>query len=455
MIINEMTNATLIRMAGDENEERGVIVFDTAGQGSTFAPLATALSLGKSLEQNFKDFVQMARLGRVCIPNFGFIDDILLNSDSEPGMREAAIRVTRTLNALSLKSNPAKTALMVIGNNEAARRMRKKFTDKPLVVQNHEVKLSQEEPYLGFKISQKGLRDSVDKSLQMRIGKAWARVFEIRHLANNPKMAKIGWLKVCIALISSQVVSALCYGVEAWIFPLVRQTDYMELSYKKIVYKILEIQETSNYSGILFETGLPRISDIVKKLRITYMNDVLWGKVRDDKLREMLHEDHLLFGDKSVKSEISSLCLNFKIPDVTTQARGPKTIKWTIRQAMAIDVWEKVMRSRLLQPSNTLRSSMKWYHDWPRQYARAHLFFKMGTLRFRAAWRGYYEKRGDSVSCPSHLCGIEVDSLEHAKSCRFLETKFDARRMSHPKEFAKYLVKLSHERFKRWRLPLW
>ena len=44
------------------------------------------------------------------------------------------------------------------------------------------------------------------------------------------------------------------------------------------------------------------------------------------------------------------------------------------------------------------------------------------------------------MSCPSHLCGLEVDSLDHAKSCHFLETRFDARRMSHPMEFAKYLV---------------
>ena len=81
------------------------------------------------------------------------------------------------------------------------------------------------------------------------------------------------------------------------------------------------------------------------------------------------------------------------------------------------------------------------------QYARAQLFYKMGTLRFRATWRSYYEKKGDSVSCPSHLCGSEVDSLDHAKVCKFLETKFDERKMSHPKEFPKYLVRLNQERF--------
>ena len=65
----------------------------------------------------------------------------------------------------------------------------------------------------------------------------------------------------------------------------------------------------------------------------------------------------------------------------------------------------------------------------------------------RATWRSYYEKKGDSVSCPSHLCGSEVDSLDHAKVCKFLETKFDERKMSHPKEFSKYLVRLNQERF--------
>ena len=61
------------------------------------------------------------------------------------------------------------------------------------------------------------------------------------------------------------------------------------------------------------------------------------------------HEDYVLFGDKSVISEIKSFCINFKIPDVTAHARGPKSLKWAIKQAMALDVWG----SRILQPSDS------------------------------------------------------------------------------------------------------
>ena len=454
MIINEATKATLIRIAGDD-QERGIIVLETAGQGTVFAPLATSLSLGKSLHQHFEDFVEMARLGRIRVPSFGFIDDILINSNGEEGMREAAVRVSRTLDVLSLKSNANKTALIIIGNNEAARKMRENFVKKPLIVQDHEVKVSEEEPYLGFKISQKGLVESVDRSIQTRVGRAWARVLEIKRLANHIKLRKVGWFKVCIALINSQIISALCYGVEAWVSPLVRQTEYLELSYKKIMYKILQVQKTLNYNGVLFETGLPCIRDVINKLRVTYINDVLGGRVQDNLLREMLKEDHVVFKEKSVLSEISNVCTNLNIPDVTSEVRGKKTMKAVLKQTASLRVWGAVMRSRVMQPSTSMKSQAKWYHSWTRTEARAQLFLRLGSLRFKSNWAGHYKKRGESVSCPSDLCGTEVDSLAHAKVCPFMETKWNARKMQNPREVSKYLMRLNIERIRRWRMPLW
>ena len=84
------------------------------------------------------------------------------------------------------------------------------------------------------------------------------------------------------------------------------------------------------------------------------------------------------------------------------------------------------------------------------------MFLRLGSLRFRGTWAGYYKKKkGESVSCPSDLCGTEVDSLAHAKVCPFMETKWDERKMKNPKEVSKYLEKLNSERFRRWRMPLW
>ena len=194
---------------------------------------------------------------------------------------------------------------------------------------------------------------------------------------------------------------------------------------------------------------------MVNKLRVTYINDVLSGRVQDNLLRDMLKEDHVIFKEKSVLSEISKICIDLNIPDVTLEERGKKTMRAVLKQTASLRVWGAVMRSRMMQPSTSLKSQATWYHSWTRSAARAQLFLRLGSLRFRATWAGYYKKRGESVSCHSNLCGTEVDSLAHAKVCPFMETKWDERKMKNPKEMSKYLEKLNSERFRRWRMPLW
>ena len=60
------------------------------------------------------------------------------------------------------------------------------------------------------------------------------------------------------------------------------------------------------------------------------------------------------------------VCLQLRTTSGSAEARGPKTLKWTIKQAMALEVCGNVMRSRILEPSDTLRSSTNWFHMWPR-----------------------------------------------------------------------------------------
>ena len=440
-IINNFTKATLIRMSGDKTK-KGMIVLETAGQGSVFAPLACALSMGKSLEQQFEDFCELAKMGAIYIPPFGFIDDVLVNADSEEGMRIAALRVSKALDNLSLKSNENKTALIIVGNNKATREMREAFRRNPLKVQDHEVRLSEMEPYLGFKISQKGWRDSLDRTLDHRTAKAWSRVLEIRDLAKHPKMRKVGWMKTAVTLVQSLIIPSLLYSTEAWVDPLVRQMSRVESTFKKILYSVLEIHESTSYSGVLYECGLPLMTEVAARLRIIYANELIWGKIQDGLARKMIIEDDKMLGKKSWLQEISNLCTDRRIPDVSYSEQGPKTIKRLLKTENDSRIWFRNLCSRKVIKTIELKNPARWNQLWDKLASRVYLFYKVGSLRFRATWKGYYERKGEDILCLSELCGTEEDTLEHAKKCRFLDTKWNEFKNSNPRELTKFLTLL-------------
>ena len=193
------------------------------------------------------------------------------------------MRVSKALDNLSLKSNENKTALIIIGNNKATRDMREAFKKNPLKVQDHKVRLSEMEPYLGFKISQKGWRDSLDRTLDHQTAKAWSRVLEIRDLSKHPKMRRVGWMKTAVTLVQSLISPSLLYSAEAWVDPLVRQVSRVESTFKKILYSVLEIHESTSYSGVLYECGLPLMTEVAARLRIIYANELIWRKIQDGK----------------------------------------------------------------------------------------------------------------------------------------------------------------------------
>ena len=162
-----------------------------------------------------------------------------------------------------------------------------------------------------------------------------------------------------------------------------------------------------------------------------------------------------MIGKKSWLQEISNLFTDRRVPDVSYAEQGPKTIKRILKTENDSRIWYRNLCSRKVIKTIELKNPAKWNQLWDKLASRVNLFYKVGSLRFRATWKDYYEKKGEDALCPSELCGTEEDTLEHAKKCKFLNTKWDESRHSNPKELTKFLRALHNEREKRWKRPLW
>ena len=169
----------------------------------------------------------------------------------------------------------------------------------------------------------------------------------------------------------------------------------------------------------------------------------------------MIIEDAKLLGDKSWLSEISKLCEERKVPDVSYEKQGKNTMKRVLKGRNDRKIWRRNLDSSKVAKTIERRNPAQWHQLWDKSSSRAYLFYKVGSLRFRATWKGYYEKRGEDVLCPSELCGTDEDTLEHAKKCKFLDTKWNDAKSSHPRELSKFLRALNIERTRKWRRPLW
>ena len=127
-----------------------------------------------------------------------------------------------------------------------------------------------------------------------------------------------------------------------------------------------------------------------------------------------------------------------------------------LRDAAAKKTWSSTLDNRRMQLSDRIRNPSVWSQLWDKTSSRVFLFIRIGTLRFRETWRGYYEAKGEDVNCPSNLCGMALDTFEHMKVYGFYNTQWKEEYKLNPKSLVNYVraASASIESDKSWRLPL-
>ena len=77
----------------------------------------------------------------------------------------------------------------------------------------------------------------------------------------------------------------------------------------------------------------------------------------------------------------------------------------------------------------------------------------MRFLSQASGWRAYYRARGILTKCVSRMCDAE-DTADHAKICKFMETKWNDKLDEDLLLKAKYYVNLHKERLRKYAYPI-
>ena len=117
-----------------------------------------------------------------------------------------------------------------------------------------------------------------------------------------------------------------------------------------------------------------------------------------------------------------------------------------------MELWKECLASSVTQSRITFRPSNKQHLSWPKSRSRVWLAWRVGSLRFKTAWRLYNTRRGLGTKCIMPMCGHE-DTLDHMKQCKFYETKWDDKWVE-DEDIARYLEKANRERFIKAKMPL-
>ena len=171
--------------------------------------------------------------------------------------------------------------------------------------------------------------------------------------------------------------------------------------YKGMIYVILDLPTQTKWTSVLADLNLPNIMSMVNKLQINFLNHMLWGK-GDEKLKELLLEEHKISPTNSLISMVDSVCRQNKVPEVSKMQLDKALVKRRVKLLDEIEIWLDNVTSTSTKNVGLERTRLTTN------------FFKL-TKR---------ESQALIQDCLAPLCSGR-DELEHIKRCPFYKVSWE------------------------------
>ena len=459
-VIKAYTEKVIISLEGDEDASRLVELMNCLGQGTCFAPLGTGLTISSTLEEKMAeeeverlfdnpDFSLTPQVGPLTLHPIMFVDDIAKPAEGAEESKVMGVAVTNTLDDLKMEAHPDKSCLLVFGRKRE--KIKEEVEDNPTYIQGFKVGIKSEETYLGMQIDEGGWSASISATLEKRKIKCTVQAMDLKKKLEDDRVLATGWLQTAITVFNASIVSILTYGCGAWLNLNKTQEKKIEAIQRQSLYTVLDISNKCSYLNVLAICRIMPANDMVKKLKICFINELLHVK-KEGICYEALMGEYNKGEIKTLIDEVKEYCEYFEIEDVTELYQDPKWLKKKIWTSSMNKLWWALLKSKKAPfHIRNLEEKRQFYFTLPKHQAKIALYYDIGELNLRSNRRHESCKKYGGIQCVVPGC-VEDDTLKHLQECHGYSSKFVDDGL--PETWIKYLCQIDRERFQKYKTSL-
>ena len=276
-VMKSLHDNTRICLMGDPDENE-IEIKNSTGQGTNWAPSGCARTIAEATKKAVEEIDNEIKIKGKNRGTIIFVDDTARLAENTKMARDGGKIFTKALDELSLEAHPDKSKIVIMGTKKLREEVKKELEKDPVIVQGWEMKTSENETYLGYKLDEKGTRESKNKSIENRIRLARMKCIQIMKILEDRQIQEIGWLESAKLLFTSIIVPTLTYGSQTYTFMTKKQEAMLEGAMRENLYRILELSKTAHYASVLFEMNLIPIRAIIDQLKIGWLNSLIHEK---------------------------------------------------------------------------------------------------------------------------------------------------------------------------------
>ena len=262
-----------------------------------------------------------------------FQDDIARLTTNVRDAQTGNIKLADCMESKLLNFNVDKCSYMVLGSKQSKKKIQKELQINPLTLSGERVKSASLEKYLGDYISDKGLAESVHKTVLKRKGQAVSCIMEVRAIVNDCRSGVIGSITTGLEIWELGIVPFLLNNCDTWVEmkkSTVKELDEIQCMFYRA---LLSTPRTCPIPLLLWDTG-----GIMMEHRIA--------------LKKLLFYHHIKHLEKrSLASQIAEIQEKFSFPGLIQECKN-FLLKYNIKEDVSVlskVAWKRIVKKCILR----------------------------------------------------------------------------------------------------------
>ena len=316
------------------------------------------------------------------------------------------------------------------------------------MVQGFEMGFKTSETYLGMQFAEKGASESITQTLLTRRVKCMTKSVELAKNLEDDRIQALGWLVTAVNVFNAVIVSTLLYGCGSWTNMTKAQEELVEAIQRQCLITVLGISSKCSYKSLLYVTGIMPAMDLVKKTKVTFINDLFHIKAKGI-CKEVLEKEYELGLVRGLVKEVKEICETVEIDDVTERYVRPKFIKERVQGwSRSVTLSESLSSKSAPYHHQRTEKRHREYFEYPKIKAQLALAYDVGCLNLRGNRKAESLSKFGSVACLIPGC-TGIDTLDHIQNtCQGYSVKFKDTGLA--EDFIETLYSLNQERWTRF-----
>lgn len=328
---------------------------------------------------------------------------------------------------------------MVMGEKTNVKKVKMEINENPIYFDNFATKERNQEKWLGDQFHEEGLSKSIEASINSRIGRTKAAIFEVKSILEDFRMQKVGGLIGGFDIWEMAIVQSLLNNAQTWTDISEESIEVLEDLQNLFLNLILSSPKSTGKPALLWETGMLSMKIRIYKKKLSLINHI--QDLENGCLAKQILNEQLKHKWPGLALECELICKELQLGNITKQYISKLEIMEAIKKKMKKELQEKMERMSKLKDLTHENFERKQYLE-NKVIIEARTMFRFKTRMYKCKmnFKHVQKFKEDMWMCDS--CQSQVDTQSHVLFCPAYQQLRAGKDMFNSNDLTTYLVKV-------------